>query len=56
MLFHDHSLQSYKKKDMGYEKRNKRHAQESMKRKRKNWTHEGPRKKEKKRKERRKER
>jgi hypothetical protein len=30
---------------MGYEKRNKRHAQKSMRRKRKNWTHEGPRKK-----------
>jgi hypothetical protein len=30
---------------MGYAKRNKGHARESMKRKRKNWAHEGPRKK-----------
>ena len=31
-----------KKKDMGYAKINKRHAQESMMKKRRSWTHEGP--------------
>jgi hypothetical protein len=35
----------HEKKDMGYEKRNKGHAKESMKIKTKSWTHEGPRKK-----------
>jgi hypothetical protein len=47
------SLQKcHEKKDMGYAKRNKGHAQEGMKRKTKNWTHDGPRKKEKKTRER----
>jgi hypothetical protein len=34
-LFHDHSLslKLHEKKDMGYAKRNKRHAQESMRKK-----------------------
>ena len=31
-----------KKKDMGYAKINKRHAQESMMKKKRSWTHEGP--------------
>ena len=32
-----------KKKDMGYAKINKRHAQESiMKKRKRSWTHEGP--------------
>jgi hypothetical protein len=43
MLFHDHYLQSYhyEKKDIGYAKRNKRHAQASMMKKRRRREKEG---------------